>query len=126
MADWIQAGEAPVNRGLAQHLRPKLATGKAGTLQESQGVSATAKFKELLDEKLTRPSGSKRRVFLRAADQPFDQYGRLLTYMAPSYSSTELASMTRKGTSDIQSADGRVRAGQPHSRSIRASPATLI
>ncbi len=96
LADWIQAGEAPVNRGLAQHLRPKLATGKAGTLQESQGVSATAKFKELLDEKLTRPSGSKRRVFLRAADQPFDHYGRLLAYMAPSYNSTELASMTRK------------------------------
>jgi len=96
LADWIQAGEAPVNRGLAQHLRPKLATGKAGTLQESQGVSATAKFKELLDEKLTRPSGSKRRVFLRAADQHFDQYGLLLTYMAPSYNYTELASMTER------------------------------
>jgi endonuclease YncB( thermonuclease family) len=96
LADWIQAGKAPVSSGLAQHLRPKLATGKAGTLQESHGESATVKFKELIDEKLTRPSGSKRRVFLRAADQHFDQYGRLLAYMAPSYSSTELASMTRK------------------------------
>ena len=96
LADWIQAGKAPVSSGLAQHLLPKLATGKAGTLQESHGESATVKFKELIDEKLTRPSGSKRRVFLRAADQHFDQYGRLLAYMAPSYSSTELASMTRK------------------------------
>ena len=41
-------------------------------------------------------SGSKRSVFLRAADNAFDQYGRLLAYMAPSYSSKELASMTRK------------------------------
>ena len=96
LADWIQAGEAPVNSGLTQHLYPKLATGTAGTLQESQGESAMAKFKELLDEKLTRPSGRKRSVFLRAADQHFDQYGRLLAYMAPSYSSTELASMTRR------------------------------
>jgi endonuclease YncB( thermonuclease family) len=96
LADWIQAGGAPVSSGLAEHLHPKLATGAAGTLQERQGESATAKFKELLDEKLTRPSGSKRSVFLRAADQPFDQYGRLLAYMAPFYSAKELASMSRK------------------------------
>jgi hypothetical protein len=47
-------------------------------------------------QKLTRPDGTKRSVFLRAADQHFDQYGRLLAYMAPYYSSAELASMTRK------------------------------
>ena len=94
LADWIEAGKAPVSEGLAEHLHPKLATGTAGTLQEEQGESATAKFKELLDEKLTRPSGSKRRVFLRAADQHFDQYGRLLAYMAPSYSAKERESMS--------------------------------
>jgi endonuclease YncB( thermonuclease family) len=87
LSDWIQAGEAPVSSGLAQHLYPKLATGTAGTLQESQGESATDKFKELLNEKLKRPSGTKRSVFLRAADIPFDRYGRLLAYMAPSYNS---------------------------------------
>ena len=96
LSDWIQAGEAPVSSGLAQHLYPKLATGTAGTLQESQGESATVKFKELLNEKLKRPSGTKRSVFLRAADIPFDRYGRLLAYMAPSYNSKELTSMTRK------------------------------
>jgi endonuclease YncB( thermonuclease family) len=95
LSDWIQAGEAPVSSGLAQHLYPKLATGTAGTLQESQGESATDKFKELLNEKLKRPSGTKRSVFLRAADIPFDRYGRLLAYMAPSYNSKELASMSR-------------------------------
>lgn len=96
LADWIQAGQAPVGSGLGKYLYPKLATGTAGTLQEKQGQSATAKFKELLEEKLTRPNGFKRRVFLRAADQPFDRYGRLLAYMAPSYSAKELVSMSRK------------------------------
>jgi len=96
LADWIKAGKAPVSSGLAKHLHPKLSTGTAGTLQESQGESATAKLQELLEEKLTRPSGSKRRVFLQAADQRFDQYGRLLAYMAPHYSAKERESMSRK------------------------------
>lgn len=96
LADWIKAGKAPVSSGLAEHLYPKLATETAGTLQEKQGQSATAKFKALLDEKLTRPTGSKRSVFLRTADQPFDQYGRLLAYMAPSYSAKERELMSRK------------------------------
>lgn len=95
LADWFHEGKAPTNDGLAEYLYPKLATRTAGTLQESQGESATTQFKNLLDEKLTRPSGSKRRVFLRSADQPFDRYGRLLAYMAPAYSSKELASMSR-------------------------------
>ena len=96
LADWIHAGKAPTNSGLAQYLYLKLATGTAGTLQERQGESATTKFEELLNEKLTRPSGSKRRVFLRSADQPFDHYGRLLAYMAPTYTAKELASISRK------------------------------
>ena len=85
LADWIQAGRTPVSSSLAQYLHPKLATGTAGTLQEMQGKSAADKFKELLDERLTRPNGSKRSVFLQAADQPFDQYmaGFLPTWLLP-------------------------------------------
>jgi endonuclease YncB( thermonuclease family) len=96
LAAWIQAGKAPINSGLAQYLQPKLATGRAGTLQEQQGKSATDKFEAMLEEKLTKPNGSKRRVYLRSADEPFDQYGRLLAYMSPSYSAQELASMSYK------------------------------
>ena len=96
LADWIQAGKAPISDGLAQFLLPKLATGKAGTLQETQGARATAQFQKFLDEKLTRPNGTKRRVFLRAANEHFDQYGRLLAYMAPAYSADELAKLSRK------------------------------
>lgn len=93
LAGWMQDGKAPLSKGLAEYLRPKLATGTAGTLQERQGETATTVFENLLNEKLTEPNGSKRNVFLRAADQPFDQYGRLLAYMAPCYDYKELASM---------------------------------
>ena len=94
LAAWIGAGKAPVSKGLAEHLHPKLATGKAGTLQGEQGDRAKDEFEKLLDEKLTKPDGRKRWVFLRAADQHFDGYGRLLAYMAPSYSAEERAAMS--------------------------------
>lgn len=96
LAIWIQEGKAPIQRDLGDYLYPKLATGKAGTLQEEQGEQATIEFKKLLEEKLTLPSGRKRRLFIRAADQHFDQYGRLLAYMAPSYTGKELESMSRE------------------------------
>jgi endonuclease YncB( thermonuclease family) len=96
LADWIQAGKIPIQDDLAKYLHPKLATGKAGTLQEVQGAQAKAYFEKLLVEKLTRPDGTKRRVFLRTADLPFDQNGRLLAYVAPSYSAAELQKMTRQ------------------------------
>jgi endonuclease YncB( thermonuclease family) len=96
LAAWIQAGKAPINSGLAQYLQPRLATGKAGTLQEEQGVAATEAFEKMLEEKLTKPNGTKRWVYLHSADMPFDQYGRLLAYMAPSYSASELATIPYK------------------------------
>jgi endonuclease YncB( thermonuclease family) len=85
LADWMQQGRAPVSAGLAAHLQPRLVTGTAGTLQ-----------KQLLDQKLTKPSGSKRPLFLRAADERFDQYGRLLAYVAPSYSAKEREALSYK------------------------------
>lgn len=94
LAEWMRADQAPIRAGLANYLLPRLETGQAGTLQETQGEQATAAFQALLDERLTRPNGSKRRVFMRGADQPFDQYGRALVYMAPYYSSSELESLS--------------------------------
>jgi len=96
LADWIQSDQAPISSGLAAYLRPKLDTGQAGTLQETQGESAKEEFQRLLDEKLTRPSGRKRSVFVRAADEHFDSYGRLLAYMAPNYTVKERESMSRE------------------------------
>ena len=93
LATWIQQGKASVQRELGDYLRPKLATGKAGTLQGEQGKKATTVFEKMLDEKLARPNKLRRKLFLRAADAHFDQYGRLLAYMAPSYTPKELESM---------------------------------
>ncbi len=96
LATWIQAGSAPVKADLAAYLMPRLATGTAGTLQKSQGDAAKAYFEALLDEKLTRPNGTKRKIFLRTADETFDQYGRLLAYMSPYYTAAELEELSYK------------------------------
>jgi endonuclease YncB( thermonuclease family) len=94
LADWIYRGKAPVSDELGQYLIPKLESGNAGKLQEEQGEEATKEFEKLLDEKLTKPNGKKRSVFVRASDDHFDQYGRLLAYMSPSYTNDELSLMT--------------------------------
>ncbi len=91
LADWIEEGKAPIDDGLADFLHPKLKTGTAGTLQLQQGEAATQEFERLLDERVTRKS---RKVFVRAADEKFDHYGRLLAYIAPRFKKKELANMT--------------------------------
>jgi endonuclease YncB( thermonuclease family) len=96
LAEWMQAGQAPIDDDTAEYLRPRLVTGEAGTLQEEQGRQATEAFQALMEEKLTKPNSSRKRsVYIHVADQPFDQYGRLLAYMAPNYSAKERAEMTR-------------------------------
>lgn len=95
LAEWMEQGKAPIRSDLAEFLHPKLTSGKAGSLQEEHGIKATQVFQALIEEKLSRPnSNRKRRIFLYAADQHFDQYGRLLAYMAPSYSAKERANMS--------------------------------
>ena len=95
LATWIQQGDAPVTNALGTHLIPRLNTGIAGTLLKQQGEAAKAAFKQALAARLTRPSGSSRSMYLHAADEHFDHYGRLLAYVAPSYTSAELAAMSR-------------------------------
>ncbi len=95
LADWIVQGKAPISDGLAAYLHPRLASGKAGSLQEMQGEKAKQGFVDLLNRLLTKPDGTKRSLFIRTADQPFDQYGRLLAYIAPSYTAEELITLSR-------------------------------
>jgi len=95
LAEWMQQGKAPINPDLAAFLQPKLATGRAGSLHEEQGDKAAEVFQALIEEKLSMPnSNRKRSVYLRAADEHFDEYGRLLAYMAPNYSAKERNQMT--------------------------------
>lgn len=89
LADWMAAGHAPIDDGLAAYLHPRLATGTAGTLHEQQGEQGKAVFQQMLDKMLTRTTGSRRNLFIRTADEKFDQYGRILAYIAPSYTEEE-------------------------------------
>jgi len=93
LGEWLKAGRAPASDGLAEYLYPRLAMVRAGTLQEHQGEQAMAVFQQMLDHMLAKPNGGRRRVFLSTADQPFDQYGRLLAYIAPQYSKEELQTL---------------------------------
>jgi endonuclease YncB( thermonuclease family) len=96
LADWIDGGRAPISASLAAVLKPKLATGKAGTLHFQQGKQASAFAKQNVETRLTRPDGSKRNLFVRTADSPFDDNHRLLAYVAPNFSPKELATLSRE------------------------------
>ncbi len=97
LAEWMHQGLAPINEDLSTLLQPKLSTGKAGTLQEKQGEKATEVFRNLIEENLNKPNSTrKRNVYLRGADEPFDQYGRLLVYLAPNYNAEERAGKSEK------------------------------
>ncbi|HBC56107.1 MAG TPA: nuclease [Gammaproteobacteria bacterium] len=96
LAVWIRAGQAPVMDAFKEYILPKLENVEAGTLQYSQGKEASAYYKSIIERRLTKPNGTKRKLFLRSPEQPFDNYGRLLAYVAPSYSKSERATMTRR------------------------------
>lgn len=96
LATWMREGKAPVTSAFRDYILPKLETGRAGTLQLEQGREASTFYKNISDKRLSRPSGKPRSLFVRAADERFDRYGRLLAYVAPSYSAEERAEMTRR------------------------------
>jgi endonuclease YncB( thermonuclease family) len=95
LAEWIDQGKAPISDGLAAHLRPKLATGKAGTLQFEQGKEASAFAKRNIEARLSRPGKPPRNLFLRVTETPFDDNGRLLAYIAPSFTAKERETLSR-------------------------------
>jgi endonuclease YncB( thermonuclease family) len=94
LGQWMLEGRAPITPELAAYLAPKLTTGHAGSLQENQGQQSSAVFAQMVDQMLTRPNGTRRNVFLHTADEQFDQYGRMLAYVAPQFSNAELAALS--------------------------------
>jgi endonuclease YncB( thermonuclease family) len=94
LGQWMMEGRAPITPELAAYLAPKLMTGRAGSLQENQGQQSSAVFAQMVDQLLTRSNGTRRNVFLHTADEQFDQYGRMLAYVAPQYSNEELAALS--------------------------------
>lgn len=95
LARWIAEGRAPVSDRFAAYITPKLATGTAGSLHFSSGRQASAWFKAEVERRLTKPNGTRRRLFVRVSKEPFDNYGRLLAYLAPNFEPRELSALSR-------------------------------
>ena len=83
LAEWIETGRAPIDDELAAVLLPKIAHGRAGSLQFEQGSKASAFSKENVARHLAKPGDKVRNLFVRTADQPFDDKGRLLAGLQP-------------------------------------------
>lgn len=96
LAGWIEAGRAPASPAFCSYILPKLKTGMAGTSQYNGGRGASAWYKAEMERRLTKANGKKRRLFVRVADAPFDNYGRLLAYIAPFYDEGELPTLSRE------------------------------
>jgi endonuclease YncB( thermonuclease family) len=95
LAEWIRDGVAPVEEPLGRFLLPKLETGRAGRLQFRQGGDASTFEKQNIEQRLRRPDGTRRSIFIRVADSRFDNNNRLLAYLAPNYSERERQRMPR-------------------------------
>ncbi|WP_232323661.1 thermonuclease family protein [Catenuloplanes japonicus] len=95
LAAWIGEGRAPIGDTLAEHLKPRLETGHAGTLHFTQGQAASEFSKANIAARLARPNGTRRNMFVRTSDAPFDTNHRLLAYVAPDYTAAERRTMTR-------------------------------
>jgi endonuclease YncB( thermonuclease family) len=95
LAEWIRRGDAPIEPQLAEFLLPKLDTGGAGSLHFRQGQAASAFGKQNIETRLRRADGSRRDMFIRVADSPFDNNNRLLAYLAPNYSDAERRQIPR-------------------------------
>lgn len=96
LANWLKQGMAPVTADFREHILPRLEHGAAGSLQFAQGQSASEAHKQAVARRLTRETGSKRNLFVRSPAVPFDNYGRLLAYVAPNYSAKERQALSRK------------------------------
>ena len=95
LAQWIRQSTAPISPQLAEFLLPKLETGNAGSLHFQQGRAASAFAKQNIDARLDRADGSRRNIFIRVADSPFDNHSRLLAYVAPDYTAKERREIPR-------------------------------
>jgi endonuclease YncB( thermonuclease family) len=89
LADWLESGGSPVDPRLVAHLLPRLRRPDMAEIHWQQGRDAGDAHRAIIDTRLARPGGGTRDLFVRVADERFERYGRLLAYIAPSYSREE-------------------------------------
>lgn len=99
LAGWIRGGTAPVSPRWAEHILPKLEAPAPGTRQFEAGAQASAWFKDHAAQRLKGANGRQRALFVRLGEAPFDDNGRLLAYVAPSFTDKERAEMSRAARS---------------------------
>lgn len=73
----------PLRRYLIKKLTPD-----AAQRHIEAGNEATRVFETILEQRLTRPNGTKRRLAVIPTGEIIDRYGRLLAYLAPWFSGT--------------------------------------
>ncbi len=76
-------------KGLREYLMAKI-TNDAAERHINAGVQAGEVFNRILEDRLTLPSGSKRKVAIIPTGEIIDSYGRLLAYTAPYFNKSEL------------------------------------
>jgi endonuclease YncB( thermonuclease family) len=82
----------PLRRYLIRKLTPD-----AARKHIEAGQRATEVFDQLLETRLTRPDGTKRKVAVIPTGQLIDTYGRLLAYLAPWFAGTRSDPLPPRG-----------------------------
>ncbi|MGD1838071.1 MAG: thermonuclease family protein [Nitrososphaeraceae archaeon] len=85
-----------IPHSLCNYLIEKL-TDDAATKHINAGNDATIIFEDLLEERLTKSSGSKRRTAVIPTGEVIDTYGRLLAYIAPWFNNDQNDPLPPKG-----------------------------
>jgi hypothetical protein len=78
---------AALPESLRAYLAGKL-TGDAAERHIGAALRASEEFTRLMEQRLTKPDGSKRRLGIIATGEIIDVYGRMLAYFAPWYANT--------------------------------------
>lgn len=99
LAQWIRNGKVKVARTFADYVLPRLEGGNAAAKQAQYATEAALFMKENTHKRLALPSGRKRELLIRTAEEPFDFGHKLLVYVAPRYTKRELRKMTRRDRS---------------------------
>lgn len=76
-----------ISPDLRNYLSGRLTT-SAATKHINAGNAATMKFDEILEKRLTKSNGLKRKTAIIPTGEIIDTYGRLLAYIAPYFSGT--------------------------------------
>ena len=87
--------------GLRDYLIKKLG-GKAAEKHIEAGEQASMVFEKILEKRLTKPNGTKRKVAVIPTGEIIDNYGRMLAYLAPWFSGEKSDPLPDIGSTERQ------------------------